>query len=148
MAPGLDLWYAKGLAFSCHGCSDCCRGEGYVWLDEAEVERLAGFLSLDSTEFPRRYLRRVDGRLSLIDNAEGDCIFLDGGCSVYEARPTQCRTFPFWQENIAYEGAWAAVCLKCRGAGAGELYPLERIRRLSGRDGATETGPGGGCSED
>jgi Fe-S-cluster containining protein len=38
---------------------------------------------------------------------EDACAFLDGArCTVYEARPTQCRTFPFWKENLRRRGSW------------------------------------------
>ena len=113
-----------------------------------EAADLAAHLGIDVTDFRRRYLRKVGGRYCLIDRPNRDCIFLDGGgCTVYEARPTQCRTFPFWPENLASERTWAVVCLQCRGSGTGELYELGRMHEIRSKHEATTSGPTDGCSE-
>ena len=98
--PSQSPWYREGLSFECTRCGDCCRGPGYVWVNREEIANLASFLELTPEAFGRRYLRRVERRLSLIDNDDGDCIFWENGCTVYSARPTQCRTFPFWSMEM------------------------------------------------
>lgn len=116
-----------------------------------EIEAIARFLGLSADDFGRRYLRRVGRSLSLIEKPNHDCVFWDGGCTVYAARPNQCRTFPFWPENIETAGAWEAVVHQCPGAGTGRRYDLVEIRRLSRGDGGTAPGPersGEGCSCD
>jgi Fe-S-cluster containining protein len=151
MADAASPWYAEGLAFACTGCGSCCRGEGYVWMTPPEIEAIAGFLDLTAAEFGRRYLRRVGRSLSLTEKPNHDCVFWDGGCTVYDVRPTQCRTFPFWPENIETPGAWEAVVHQCPGAGVGRRYDLVEIRRLSRGDGGTPAGPAlasGGCGCD
>jgi Fe-S-cluster containining protein len=52
-----------------------------------------------------KYLKKVNHRYSIREKklGEGDyaCIFFDeknNGCSIYEARPNQCKTFPFWEQ--------------------------------------------------
>jgi uncharacterized protein len=134
-------WYAEGLPFTCTGCGSCCRGEGYVWMTPPEIEAVATFLGISTDDFGRRYLRRVGSWLSLTEKPNHDCVFWDDGCTVYPARPTQCRTFPFWPENIATPGAWEAVVHQCPGAGTGKHYDLVEIRRLSQGAGATPHGP-------
>ena len=138
-------WYENGLRFACQGCGACCRGQGYVWVDEAAIRRLAGHLGLEIDEFGRRYLRRVGRRWALIDKANLDCIFWDDGCTVYEARPPQCRTFPFWPEQLASRRAWEKAAEECRGIGRGRLYEAEEARRLAEGAGDTDVGPDGGC---
>ncbi|MDX1383083.1 MAG: YkgJ family cysteine cluster protein [Thermoanaerobaculia bacterium] len=144
-----ELWYRDGLSFTCHGCGDCCRGEGWVWVDDAEAAELAEHLGIEVEDFRRSYLRRVGRRWSLVDNDEGDCVFWRDGCSVYQARPGQCRTFPFWPENLRSEGAWGVVCLQCPGAGSGSRYSFADIQRIRGRRDSTARGPdpgsGRGC---
>jgi len=48
-------------------------------------------------------LKSVKGQ----DGAEA-CIFLqdDKTCSIYEARPVQCRTYPFWPRIMKSREAW------------------------------------------
>jgi Fe-S-cluster containining protein len=145
-------WYGNGLAFGCTGCGSCCRGEGYVWMTPPEVEAIAAFLGITPDAFSRRYLRRVGRSTSLVEKPNHDCIFWEGGCTVYPVRPTQCRTFPFWPENLETPGAWEAVVQHCPGAGNGRSYDLVEIRRLARGSGATPDGPigpaGGGCCSD
>ena len=71
---------------------------GFVWVNKAEIETLAAALRLEVAEFERRCVRAVGVRKSLIELANGDCIFFhreSRTCRVYKERPRQCRTWPF-----------------------------------------------------
>lgn len=128
-------WYGLGLSFECTRCGACCTGaEGYVWVTEAEVERLAEYVAMDINSFGRRYLRVSHGRLSLVERPGGDCVFWDRsiGCQVYGARPDQCRSWPFWHSNLADEGAWKRTGEQCPGCDQGKLYQLGEIRTQLG----------------
>lgn len=130
--PDSSPWYTEGLRFTCTQCGDCCRGEpGYVWVDAEERRRLAEVLGSSVDEFERRYTRRAGNRVTLVERANGDCVFWSerDGCRVYEARPTQCRTWPFWSDNIRTKDAWEEVCRECPGAGAstGQWFSVEEI---------------------
>jgi Fe-S-cluster containining protein len=133
-------WYGEGLRFSCRQCGKCCRGPepGYVWVDVEDVDRLARRLGLSRDDFGRRFLRQVEGRLSLVERPNADCIFWEEGrgCTVYEDRPPQCRTFPFWPEVIATEASWRARSW-CHGVGSGRLYAKDEIEGLARGEGET-----------
>jgi Fe-S-cluster containining protein len=124
-------WYHAGLPFGCTGCGGCCTGApGYVWVRKAEIERLAASLAMDVASFEAKYVRLVGVRKSLLERRNGDCLLFDGQtrrCTVYEARPDQCRTFPFWDSNLRYSENWESACEACPGCGRGEIVPLERI---------------------
>ncbi|MEM8865096.1 MAG: YkgJ family cysteine cluster protein [Planctomycetota bacterium] len=124
-------WYREGLRFQCTGCGDCCTGApGYVWLNNADIRAMADEVSLNVEEFEKRYVRSVGVRKSLIEYENGDCVFFDNksrGCTVYGARPRQCRTWPFWDSNLKSPQAWAETCEACPGSGKGKLYQLEAI---------------------
>ncbi|RME70211.1 MAG: YkgJ family cysteine cluster protein, partial [Planctomycetota bacterium] len=116
----LPRWIERrgGLTFRCTGCGRCCEGpDGYVWLELTDIERLAAHLGLDRFAFTRRYVRRIDRELALIDQPGGDCIFYrrGEGCTVYPARPRQCRTFPFWPEILRSEANWRRAARHCPG---------------------------------
>ncbi|MBM4358220.1 MAG: YkgJ family cysteine cluster protein [Deltaproteobacteria bacterium] len=126
-------WYEGGLPFHCTGCGDCCTGApGAVWVDDADLDRLATFLGLTARELDERHVRRLEGRRSLLERFDGDCEFFDRearGCRVYEARPTQCRTFPFWPQNLESPDAWQEVRAACEGARVdAPLVPVETVR--------------------
>lgn len=132
------LWYRDGLRFSCTSCGRCCSGaSGYVWVEIAEIRTMATYLGLELDEFGRRYLRRVGGRYALLEKqAFGDCVFLDEDhrCSLYAARPHQCRAFPWWPAHVASPQAWSDAALECEGIGPhGELVAASAITEALGR---------------
>ena len=134
-------WYAAGLRFRCTQCGNCCTGPaGTVWFSRAEGAEMARIVGVDRKTFYERYARRVDGRWSLTEHETPhglDCVFLDresrpgkAVCSIYEARPVQCRTWPFWPENLRSRRTWERVkrATPCPGMDTGSLVPLQQIR--------------------
>jgi Fe-S-cluster containining protein len=72
-------------------------------LTDDDIAALAGKLGLPEQDFLMKYCKTVclggRFRVSLLERPNGDCLFIeDEGCSVYEARPEQCRTFPYWEK--------------------------------------------------
>ncbi len=132
----LDLkppFYARGLRFTCQQCHNCCRGgqPGWVYPSLREVERMARWLKLAPSAFrERNMVDDPDGEASFRMRSNGDCIFWGNGCAIYPVRPRQCRTFPFWAENLESPEAWAEVRRSCQGAGQGRLYRFEDIRAI------------------
>src|SRR5207248_6052084 len=96
-----------------------------------ELATLADYLDQPAEQVFAQKTRVVDGEMSLIEQANGDCVFWDRarGCTVYPARPTQCRTWPFWQSTTATKADWKRTQKSCPGAGHGELFPAEEIQR-------------------
>jgi len=134
------LWYRDGLHFECTRCGNCCGGgtPGYVWVDEDEIQRLARRLGLSGAELRRRYTRHVPGwGRSLTEKEDFDCIFYDRsqGCTVYEDRPRQCRTWPFWNRVLASRRTWEIEAESCPGMDQGRHFDLVRIERLRRDDG-------------
>ncbi len=118
-------WYHEGLRFACTGCGDCCRGPGgYVWVTMEEAESIAAALEMDFDLFARTMLRKTPAGLALVDGPSGDCPLLgeDGRCSIYAARPVQCRTWPWWDENLGRCEDWANASLRCPGMNRGALH--------------------------
>lgn len=112
-------WYEeKGLRFKCTGCGKCCQGSGYVWVDEKEVLKLAKHLRLTPSVFIKNFTRQIGERTALIDAPHTDhCIFLQNGqtCTVYEKRPDQCRSFPWWVSNLCSKKDWEEAKQYCEG---------------------------------
>jgi Fe-S-cluster containining protein len=149
-------WYAEGLKFTCSQCGNCCTGgPGYVWISREEIVKLAAYLKITPEETVEQYCRKIDGKFSLKERRSPaglyDCIFLketkvpgrggSGGddqvvhtiraCTVYPVRPLQCRTWPFWPENIASQQAWNHAAQRCHGMNAaGRTFSINEIHSI------------------
>lgn len=143
--PVLEPWYADGLSFECTQCGNCCTGgPGYVWMSDEELVRLAEHLKLSLAEVGKKYCRRIQGKVSLKERVTEkglyDCIFLkaitgpDGRekrvCGIYEVRPIQCRTWPFWDGLLASREAWERGKRTCPGMDKGRHYSKEEIETI------------------
>ena len=68
----------------------------------AEVTSLSTYLHMDEAAFRSRFLLPRGDRLA--SGTDERCVFLEDGastsCAVYPARPTKCRTWPYWPELL------------------------------------------------
>jgi len=131
-------WYVSGLHFGCQQCGACCSGpaEGYIWVTKPEIELIEDFLKITVGQLRREYLRRVGLRTTIIEQAgTKDCIFLQEAdsrkrCMIYRVRPSQCRSWPFWESNLASPGSWNQAAQKCSGINRGRHYSFEEIQKI------------------
>lgn len=111
-------WFDDGLRFKCTGCGKCCTGSpGYVYLSHQDLARFSTHFGLTEMEFTQKYTRFIDGQYALLDKpGSNDCLFLKNNqCTVYEARPTQCRTFPWWVYHLREPSDWEDAAKRCEG---------------------------------
>lgn len=129
-------WYRDGLCFRCSQCGNCCTGApGYVWVTKEEIRRIAEFLGRADGRLDKKHVRRVRLRYSLTEKQNGDCIFLGRAegkiaCAIYPVRPLQCRTWPFWKENLVSLDAWNHAHTKCPGMNTGRRFSFEEIEAI------------------
>jgi uncharacterized protein len=130
-----------GLRFKCTLCGNCCTGpEGYVLFNDEEAAALAARLGISITDFIRDYTKETPLGRSLRETRTSfglDCVFLDRDsipgkavCGVYQDRPSQCRTWPFWKSLVQSRRAWEVAKRGCPGIDTGPLIPPEQIRIL------------------
>ncbi len=125
----MEYWFKDGLRFGCQGCGFCCTiPDGYVYIHPSEIEEMREYLDLTLEEFSRLYVEKLDGDLVLKSFPNGECIFYkDGGCRIYDARPRQCMTYPFWPHNLGTKYDWAALGQECPGINKGRKWSEEEI---------------------
>jgi Fe-S-cluster containining protein len=100
-----------------------------VWVDESDLEAIASFREENLEETRALFTHWTSRGRTLREKANGDCVFYDRsrGCTIYPVRPPQCRTWPFWESNVATPATWAKTCSVCPGSGQGELFSAEDI---------------------
>ncbi len=95
---GFDYCFDEDYCKLCRGF--CCIGDGFVFLTQDDIVSIANFLNCDIEEFLRIYTRKFYDKTVLANievNGIYMCCFLENGlCQIYPKRPTQCKTFPFW----------------------------------------------------
>ncbi|MCP4092507.1 MAG: YkgJ family cysteine cluster protein [Planctomycetes bacterium] len=77
-------------------------GTGHVWIKASDLAEYAQLTGTSTQAFVDLNVKQVGERLSLRERADGRCILLDGQnrCSIYQQRPEQCRSFPYWPELL------------------------------------------------
>lgn len=144
------MWWAEGVSFGCTACGRCCVRRvpaASSPLSRGEVAHLAEALGVRPSNFRTQYTEKVLGhagrRRLRTDPKTGHCVLLrpDGKCSVHQARPAACRTYPFWPENLSSPYEWAREAAVCEGIGgpwgdgASNLSESPRhLSRVSGAD--------------
>ncbi len=100
---GFDFTFDELKCGECDGL--CCIGEsGFIWVNSGEMREIAKFLQIDLAEFKEEYLKKINYKYSIkerrVSQDNYECLFFDReirGCTIYDVRPKQCRTYPFWE---------------------------------------------------
>ena len=139
------LWFKDGLKFSCNRCGNCCSGSsGSVRFNDKDEQSMADFKGVDVQQLRDTYTRKrgrgknAHRELKEVRTKGGyDCVFLERSqttqlaiCGLYEHRPVQCRTFPFWDDIVATKESWHSMTRGkegCKGMGKGKLRKYDDI---------------------
>lgn len=99
----LDNAYVDEIVFSvnneispqidCTQCGNCCRSL-MINVEKEDALRLATYLGLSAESFENKYIEKSsEGAISVMNIIP--CSFLHSNkCTVYDARPNECREFP------------------------------------------------------
>jgi Fe-S-cluster containining protein len=122
------------MRFACQpGCTRCCDTQGFVYITENDLRRMARYLRLTAEAFEEKYVVRYRHVLRLRKPRESQCHFLtESGCSVHVVKPVQCRTYPFWPELVEDRSAWDEEASRCPGIHQGELIQIGVACEIAG----------------
>lgn len=118
-----NCFYKDGLNFSCRkGCNKCCSSEsGFVFLSSRDIDEIAKAVNLTREEviavYTREYVSSTNERMLVLkEYSNADCVFLTKeGCSIYDHRPLQCITYPFWDRILRSKEDWDNEAKECPG---------------------------------
>ena len=127
-----SYFFDQGIRFECQQCGACCTGDpGIVYVDTNEVTRIAEYLSDEIPSFAaEKYLFPLKAGHGIKEHSDGRCFFYNSGCTIYPVRPNQCKTYPFWFENLRSKKKWKHVSKECPGIGCGPLHNKEKILEI------------------
>ena len=129
-------WYHEGVRFKCRGCGNCCGGSpGITNITEDEINRAAPCLGMEPHEFKAVYTWQSGYKqddISLREKKNYDCVFYktETGCEIYDNRPEQCRTWPFWERVLDSSYTWEQEARNCPGMNSGNLYTAKDIESI------------------
>lgn len=127
-------FFDEGICFECTQCGGCCLGApGIVRVTGHELGAIAENLGVTIKHLLDEGLAENYGEAyRLHENPhDGRCVFFeDNGCRIYAMRPQQCRTWPFWFNNLRSEARWHDAIKECPGIGRGRLYTKAEILAL------------------
>jgi Fe-S-cluster containining protein len=112
----------------CLTCGNCCKGYSPRF-KTPDIKRISKVVGLREGVFIEKYLKL---------DAEGDyvlqqapCPFLGGDnhCSIYEDRPSDCRRFPYTDEDVFVKRT--ALTLKNTSFCPAAYYVLERLMAVN-----------------
>lgn len=88
-----QLYESISAQIDCTKCGNCCRSL-MINVSSADTKRLAAHLQTSAKEFEEKYIERSgEGTMAVMNSIP--CHFLyENKCTVYEARPEECREFP------------------------------------------------------
>ena len=124
-------WEQEPIRFECQpDCFKCCVKPGVVNFDKEDIQKAAKFLEIKTSDFRQKFLKKDFGVWEM-ELQEGEvCKFLTmQGCAIHPSKPKQCRTYPFWKENLETRNHWQLTAGFCPGIGQGPVIPPAEIKQ-------------------
>lgn len=117
--------------FLCQKCGNCCRGTGEVFFSKNDILNIREYLNWSDRDYHQQIKNFIQSSLNgyFVHFSSGSCYFLKGKnrCRIYDVRPVQCRTYPFWHSNFNSREDVLQLKEECSGSlkGDGEKYSIK-----------------------
>ena len=97
-------------------CGTCCYGEGGIFVEMSEIDKIAGFLGISPESFTSKFCREKDGRFWIDIGGDKFCIFYEEKkCRINPVKPGICSLWPFYPGILRDEDTWEAAKDACPG---------------------------------
>ncbi len=83
----------------CLSCAACCRHYSPRF-KQPDIKRIAKHLRIKEGEMVARYLRLDEDNDYVLQSQPCPFLGADNACSIYEERPSDCRRFPYTDEDV------------------------------------------------
>ena len=132
MTAGKKWWEKEPLRFECQSdCFKCCAKPGIVYFDQAAIKSAARITKISPERFKKDFLKLYNDQWIHEVEDGNPCAFLTNeGCSIHFGKPIQCRSYPFWNENMTSKSMWKLVGSFCPGIDSGPHIAVATIRNF------------------
>ena len=132
MTSYMKWWEKEPLRFECQSdCFKCCTKPGVVYFDKASIENASRILRVSSELFRKEFLLWDDGHwVHEVANGNPCALLTPEGCSIHNGKPIQCRSYPFWKENMTSKSMWTLVGAFCPGIDFGSHVAVTTVRKF------------------
>ena len=126
-------WEREEIRFECEeGCFKCCMKPGVVYFDKRDIKHAAEFLGVTAETLKEEYKLSQDSVPGVweldVPIGQGCPFLIEEGCAIHPAKPKQCRSYPFWKENLSSRNFWELVGGFCPGIGKGPRVAVDKIK--------------------
>lgn len=83
----------------CLACGNCCKRYSPRF-KKTDIKRIAKFLKMKEGDFVNTYLFTDDDGDYVLRSKPCPFLGADNACSIYEERPSDCRRFPYTDEDV------------------------------------------------
>ena len=130
-----DPWY-KGqvILFDCHGCAKCCKRKGMIYFSQEDIRNASQYLEMTVDDFEKMYiLRTKDVAYIYVSGNARPCPFLNKAnkCRIHDAKPQQCRSYPFWPNIMESKQKLNTERIHCKGIGNGRQVDVDGMTKFT-----------------
>lgn len=108
----------------CLGCANCCKNYSPRF-KTPDIKRISKLLGLREGVFIEKYLKEDEEGDFVIQQTPCPFLGSDNYCSIYEDRPSDCRRFPYTDEDVLIKRT--ALTLKNSSFCPITYYTLEKL---------------------
>lgn len=94
-----DLHEQATEAVNCLNCATCCKNYSPRF-KTPDIKRISKLLRLKESAFIEQYLRLDEDGDYVTKSSPCPFLGADNACSIYEDRPSDCRRFPYTDEDV------------------------------------------------
>lgn len=112
---------------NCLDCAGCCSNISPRF-KTPDISRIARYLRVKESELIARYLRLDEDGDYVVQRSPCPFLGADKRCSIYDARPGDCRKYPYTDSGDFFE--YTQTTLLNTGICPAVFYVLERLKQI------------------
>lgn len=122
-----DLHQEAFEKVDCLSCANCCKNYSPRF-KTPDIKRISKRLGMKESAFIETYLKLDEEGDFVVKSSPCPFLGTDNYCSVYEDRPSDCRRFPYTDEDVFIKRA--ALTLKNTSFCPAAYFVMEKLNRV------------------